>query len=70
MHGEKGFAVGGLTCGPLGDFRMSPHGAGIASHSDVFWERPRVAGADPDIFFHISGIIISKNDFVSWKKNA
>lgn len=54
----------------FGDFRVSPHGAGIASHSDVFWKRPRVAGAGSDTFLHISGIIINKTDFVSWKENA
>lgn len=28
----------------------------------IFWERPVVEGANSDIFFHISGVVINKKN--------
>lgn len=52
----------------LGDFWVRPRCLGIASFSDIFWERSVVEGANSDIFFHISGIV--KRTLVSRKDNA
>lgn len=47
----------------LGDLGVSPCGLGIASCSDWYFEgRPIVERANSDIFFHISGVAISKRN--------
>ena len=61
IHGEKVFTAGGLTCGrvwwPWGELLWSWN---CFLFRLIFWERPVVEGANSDIFFHISGVVINK----------